>query len=297
MANTDENKNTNTEAPMSRRSGGKADKAASTEQPTRAKRAGNVTSNETTNQPVKNTNANQKAETVMKTSTEKDEAKTKELPTRKSPAKSNTSGRTEKKDKKNNKGKMSKAATGGRSFMVTLMAVYFIVVGIIGVWGVSQFFWFYIQEKSPVMAAGTENSRVETRPDIDKTKMKAAHDAIMAVDFPVKSVTITQVGPSIHFLYVVNDDVDVNDARWIGQENLKTFAAAIEQPDAFNKYEAQIIVTKENMETLPPEVMLRPAGDEGAEQAFPQFGVTNKNTNHSDNPEEIVINVSWSRNG
>jgi len=197
------------------------------------------------------------------------------------------------KDAKNKKSKMSlsQGKTSKKNVMVTLMIGYAIVVGVLGLWAFNNFFLFYFTEGAPVMGRHTSTSRVANTPELSHNDKDAGSKAAGAIGGGLKKVVIHQVGPTIHFFVIVNDDVDLQAGRALGHKAVVAFADALAKPDMFGTYEAQIIVTKENLPTLDEKVILRPAGDKGEEQAFPQYGVSNKHTNGANK------GISWSHNG
>lgn len=182
-----------------------------------------------------------------------------------------------------------------RSFMIVLMIAYAVAVGIIGWWGFDNFFAFYFAEKSPVMGVGTESSRVDGIDTISDADIKKGEDLILNNIEQVDKVTVRQVGPTIHFYVEVPTDTDIGVARTVGQNVITTFADGLEQPEMFATYEAQIIVTKSDLTDLTDEehadTLLREADQDGAEQHFPQYGVSNKYTDGANK------GISWSRNG
>ena len=193
--------------------------------------------------------------------------------------------------KANGKKKPGKVRTFFRTFLITLMVAYVVVMGIIGYWAFTNFFQFMFAEKAPVMGVGTENSRIIDTPIIEAGTIESGRNAIENSDKPIEKITVRQVGPSIHFYIVVAADVDRDTARGIGRDALIIFSDTLENPEMFGTYEAQLIVTKAELPELTPEQQLRPVTESGEEQAFPQFGVSNKNTNG------VERNISWSHNG
>ena len=194
-----------------------------------------------------------------------------------------------KKAQKNKKPK--KIRTFTRSTMITLMVAYAVVMGIIGLWAYNNFFGFYFAEKSPVMGVKTEDSRVVNTPELSKSDMETGLKAILENGQPYVDVKVRQVGPTIHFYIVVPQEVDLETARFMGASAVISFADIIHQPEIFATYEGQIVVTKPEIPELAPEVLLRPANEQGVEQQFPQYGVTN---NYTGGQKKVI---SWSRNG
>lgn len=191
---------------------------------------------------------------------------------------------------KNGKKLSGKTKVTIRTAMITLMIAFAVVVVIIGGIVFNEFFIFYFTEKSPVMGVNTPNSRVAQTPVIENAKIQQGKDAILASGLPLTNVEIRQVGPSIHFVLTVNNDADVAKGREVGQNSIIIFADTIGTPELFGTYDAQIIVTKTDLPTLDEATLLRPAAEDGAEQPFPQFGVSNKGTNGA------AKGISWSRN-
>ncbi|MGL5042788.1 MAG: hypothetical protein ACRC6X_06815 [Culicoidibacterales bacterium] len=177
--------------------------------------------------------------------------------------------------------------TGTRAIMLTLMVAYTVAALVIGYVLFINFFSFYLTEKSPVMGVNTESSRIKDIEIFDNGTIQKGIDAIMGAEIYVETVTVRQVGPSLHFYVVVPEGDDVNAGRDKGNRVLEKFSEAIERPRLYNTHEAQVIVTKAKLPELEKEVLLRPAKEDGAEQAFPQFAVRN---NRSEG-------TRWSRNG
>jgi len=196
-------------------------------------------------------------------------------------------------DNKKNKSKMkvSQGKTSKKNMMVTVMLAYAIVMGVLGLWAFNNFFLFYFTEGSPVMGVHTKTSRVANTPDIPDKDMQAATNAVSQIGDGLEKVTIHKVGPTIHFFLVVKQDLDLQQGRALGHKAIVAFADALAQPEMFGTYEAQIIVTKKDLPKLDEKVIMRQAGDEGAEQPFPQYGVSNRHT------DGVNKGISWSHNG
>jgi len=193
--------------------------------------------------------------------------------------------------KRESKMAVSQGKTSRKNIMVTLMIGYAIVMVVLGLWAFNSFFYFYFTEASPVMGVNTPTSRVANTPKIEDKDMKDASAAAARIGEGIDTVTIHQVGPTIHFFVTVNSGVDLETGRALGHKAVVAFADALAKPEIFATYEAQIIVTKANLPTLDEKVILRPAGDEGEEQSFPQYGVSNKHTDGANK------GISWAHNG
>lgn|GEM_PF-2571802 len=209
----------------------------------------------------------------------------------KQPVKVAEQARTKQANKKKKGQPKGKVRVFLRSFTIVLMIAYAVVMGIIGWWGFSNFFMFYFTEKSPVMGVNTETSRVKNTPTIADADIKKTIDAINSSDAKPESISIRQVGPSIHFYIVVPQDTGIERAREMGRTAVIIFADTLEQPELFATYEAQIIVTKAELAKLDEETILRPADQDGNEQAFPQYGVSNSHTDGANK------GISWAQNG
>jgi hypothetical protein len=245
----------------------------------------------------RNSEGKEKANAVMKTKQETVQNK-KDEPTltrgnvnkEKNKLIASSPGQSDNKDSKS-KMKVSKGKTSKKNVMVTLMIAYAIVMGVLGIWAFNNFFLFYFTEASPVMGVNTESSRVAKTPEIPKKDMETAAAAAGQIGEGLETVTVHQVGPTIHFFVTVGAGVDIETGRALGNKAIVAFADALAQPEMFGTYEAQIIVTKKDLPQLDDSVILRAVGDEGAEQPFPQYGVSNKHT------DGINKGISWSHNG
>lgn len=176
-----------------------------------------------------------------------------------------------------------------RAIFLLLMGIYAVAALVIGGWAYINF--FQSNEKSPVLGVNTPNSRIKDLPEVKDEELKAAVDAVKNSGIALEQINIRKVGPSIRFYLVIPEPDDMSTARQKAADVLNKFTEAVGKPELFGSYEAQIIITKASVKQPAPEILLRPAEQDGVEQQFPQFGVSNKGTNGA------ARGISWGRNG